>query len=225
MKQGRLLLFPVAVACISLLTPALVRAEGVSAQASEDITASAGPDTTVSQQEANQMVSVKAHLLKTIDARKAQAGEQFQAVVDDTAHLKNGTELQRGTTLIGTIATDQMQTGGNSQLALRFTQAKLKNGQVVPIEAMIAGVGAPLDEMGAAYGEDDDLPSWNSGTLEVDEIGAVHNVDLHSAVAGSDSGTFVSTKKDDVKLSAGSRMTLAIAAQSSDNTTAAGGGQ
>jgi hypothetical protein len=221
MKQGMSSYFSIAVAGLALLAPALVRAEGVSAHASEDVAATSGVNTAVAQQEADQMVSVKAHLLRTIDARKTQAGDQFLAVVDDTVHLKNGTELPRGTELIGTIATDQMK-AGTSQLGLRFTQAKFKNGEVVPIEAMIAGVAAPVGDYSSDYDEEDDLPSWNSGTLQVDETGALSNVNLHSVVAASDSGTFLSRKKDDVKLPAGSRMTLAVAPQGNDNTTAAG---
>ncbi len=215
MKQGRSLFFPVAVACLVLLAPAFVRAE--------DDTAASAVNAAAAQQEANQMVPVRAHLLKVIDARKAQVGDQFQAVVDGTVQLKNGTELPRGTTLIGVVAADQNQAGGNAQLALRFTQAKLKSGQVVPIEAMIAGVAVPAGDTGYQYGGDDALPSWNSSILQVDVIKAVSNADLHSMIAAPDSGTFVSTKRDDVKLAEGSRLTLAVAAQGSDNATAAGG--
>jgi hypothetical protein len=219
MKIGRFSFLSLAVACLALGAPALVRA-----QASDDNSASSAANASVAQQEASEMVPVSGRLLKTIDARKVQAGAPFQVVVDGTVHLKNGTELPRGTTLIGTVATDQMQADGNSQLALRFTQAKLKNGQVIPIEAMIAGIAAPIDDVGDEEA-DVALPSWNSGILQVDQIGAISHVDLHSAVAGAESGTFVSNRKDDVKLAAGSRLALAVAPQSNNNATAAGGSE
>lgn len=47
--------------------------------------------------------------------------------------------------------------------------------------------------------------------LQIDEIGALSGVDLHSRIASKNSGVFVSTKKDDMKLSAGSEFALAIA--------------
>jgi hypothetical protein len=46
----------------------------------------------------------------------------------------------------------------------------------------------------------------------LDEIGVVSSVDLHSSIAGNNSGAYVSTRKDDVELSAGSELALAIAA-------------
>ncbi|HEY1647172.1 MAG TPA: hypothetical protein VGF96_04265 [Terracidiphilus sp.] len=170
------------------------------------------------RREAEQMVPVKVHLVREIDARKDQPGGRFEAQVDDTVHLKTGTELPRGTVLVGTIVTDQMQDQGLSRLALRFTQAKLKDGQVIPIEATIAGITGPA--YSAGYTEDSSgPPSWSPGTLQVDELGVVKDVDLHSRIGGANSGVLVSTTKDNVKLNSGSRMTLAIAAENTNQAT------
>jgi hypothetical protein len=46
----------------------------------------------------------------------------------------------------------------------------------------------------------------------VDEICVVSSLDLHGSIAGSKPGFYVSTRKDDMKLSAGSELALAIAA-------------
>ena len=55
--------------------------------------------------------------------------------------------------------------------------------------------------------------SVDSNQLNIDQIGALKNVDLHSRLASQNSGVFVSTKKDDVKLMKGSRLELALAEQ------------
>ncbi len=60
----------------------------------------------------------------------------------------------------------------------------------------------------------DQIPnSWNDGTLAVDQIGAMNGVDLHSKIASQNSGVFVSTNKDNMKLVNGSELELAIAQQ------------
>jgi hypothetical protein len=211
-----------AIVCLALLTPLLAGAQNLNAQATDETAASSNANPAAAQQEASQMVSANVHLVKALDAKKSQSGTQFEAVVDSTVHLKDGTELPHGTVLLGTVAANQMQAGGTSRLALRFTQAKLKDGKTFPIQAMIAGVAGPPDDID--YTEfANDLPAWNGQTYQVDEIGAVHNADLHSNITGDDSGVFVSTKKDDVKLAAGSRLSLAIAQQNGGTQSSAAG--
>ena len=109
-----------------------------------------------------------------------------------------------------------MNQSGTSKLALRFTEAKLKNGQSVPIKATIVGIAPPVNETA------DNIPvdagdqvsnSWNDGTLIVDQIDALNGVDLHSRISSTNSGVFVSTKKDNMKLEHGSEFLLAIAQQ------------
>jgi hypothetical protein len=159
------------------------------------------------QQEATMMVPAEANLSKALDAKKLQPGKQFSAKLADTVHLKNGPKLPRGTELIGTVGTDDMQLNGNSKLALRITEAKLKDGKTIPIKATIVGI-AP-----SGTPEYSDSNPWTSATLQVDQVGAMKDVDLHSRIAGNNSGVFVTTTKDDVKLGSGSEIMLAIAPQ------------
>jgi len=166
----------------------------------------------VASREAAKMVPAEAVLAQSLDANSIRTGEQFQAKLSDTVHLKDGVKLPKGTALIGTVATDRMRADGTSRLALRFTKAQLKDGKVVPIEATIIGVAPP--EYGSAWdGSDGQAPpdQWNGKVLQVDEIGAISGFDLHSSIAGTDSGVFVSAKKDNVKLSDNTQISLAIA--------------
>jgi len=164
------------------------------------------------QREADQMVPAEAVLVRAIDAKKMQRGQQIEAKLTDTVHLKNGVDLPKGTSLVGKVATDSMGVDGRSTLALQFTKADLKDGKVVPVDATIIGVAPP--EYGAAWdGSASQAPpsAWNGKTLQVDEIGVISGVDLHSRIGGRDSAVFVSSKKDNMKFSNQSQLSLAIA--------------
>jgi len=213
MKYGNFFSLSIAVASLVLITPQLSRAE--TRNGADNTAMNSTAYSSAAQQEAAQMVSGQAHLVKTLDARKVQPGQQFEAVVDGTIHLKNGTELRHGTVLIGNVVTDNMHSNGadgGSRLALRFTDAKLKDGKTVPIEATIAGVAGPASYSGYAS-TNNAPPVWSHSALVIDEQGAMSGVDLHSRIAGANSGVFVSNRKDDVKLNAGSQLSLAIAAR------------
>jgi hypothetical protein len=138
-------------------------------------------------------------------------------------HLKDGSELPRGTALVGTVAADNMQQyGAKSILALRFTQAQLKDGKTIPIQATIVGVAPPMTTDSWDQGAGEAVPDpWNGSALQIDVVGVLSGVDLHSRIDGRNSGVFVSTKKDDMKLAAQSQMSLALTAGS--GSTAKGG--
>jgi hypothetical protein len=166
--------------------------------------------TAAASQVAAQMVPAQAVLSQAIDATKMQPGQQFQAKLSDTVHLKNGVDLPKGTDLVGTVATDKMG-NGESTLALRFTKANLKDGKAVPIEATIVGIAPPAyrSSWDGTGSEAPPIP-WNGRTLQIDDIGVLSGVDLHSTIAGQNSAVFV-TKKDHVKLASASQLSLAIA--------------
>lgn len=181
------------------------------------------PATVEGRVDAQNMVRGSVALTRSMDAKKDRDGSQFEAKLTRTVHLKSGKKLDKGTVLVGMVANDDMQESGRSKLAVRFTEAKLGNGETIPIKATIIQVyppvgltadGSPLpDESGPAYDLDDHANEWNSRQLDVDQIGALRNVDLHSRLASQNSGVFVSTKSDDVKLMKGSQFELAIAEQ------------
>jgi len=175
-------------------------------------------DTSTSQdtdaaQAAMRMVPAQGALVTAIDAKKDSPGKEFQVRLVKTIKLDNGPELRSGTILVGQIAQDDMQVAGNSKLALRITEARLKSGDVVPIKATIVGVAAPntVDTTGHSVmpGEQDNN-TWTNQTLGVDQVNAISNADLHSKIASTNSGVLVSTK-DDVKLKKDTEIELAIA--------------
>jgi len=200
---------------VALATPVLLCPHAAPAQSSANSSYSnPNPTPASATSEAAQMVPAAAELTQPIDARKDHSGEQFYARLTDTVHLKNGTDLPKGTKLMGTISTDSMNPDGTSRLALRFTTADTKNGQSIPIVATIMGVAPPPD--GFVWDASDATPppqQWDGTTLRVDELGAASGFDLHSRIAGQNSGVLVSRKKDKIRLDDLTRFSLAIAPQ------------
>jgi hypothetical protein len=155
------------------------------------------------------LVPAEVELNKTLEARKDQPGAAFEATLKSTVHLKDGTELPRGTVLVGKVTAPNGKSAGASQLALVFTDAKLKGGKDVPIQATIVGLADPVvgTDSNAAY---DGPAPWNGSSMQFDMSGALNNVDLHSAIGSDNSGTLVASGKGGLKLSAGSRISLAL---------------
>jgi hypothetical protein len=143
-----------------------------------------------------------------LDARKLTPGATIETQLVSTVHLPDGTKLPGGTLLTATVVNDTLQ-GRNVRLALRFTDARLKHGQIVPIKAMI------LDVAPASYSDGDldaeIVPDTETGPKEsMDVLGVVSGVDMHSRASGPNSGVFVSSTKTDVKLPSGTQFELAI---------------
>lgn len=180
------------------------------------------------RQEASEMVPARAYLARKMDAKDEKLGTKFTAILADTVHLKNGTELPRGTKLMGTVTNDELNETGNAKLALRITQADLKDGKTIPVKATIVGIWGPESEnsMGYTVSPGQQQPNdWSKKTLAIDEIDALPGVELHSRIAGNNSGVFVTKKKDDVKLSGGSELALAIAPANNTQQGSQNGGQ
>jgi len=146
------------------------------------------------------LVATQGALVQTLDAKKAQIGSEFKVKLNSAVHLDNGTTLPGGTVLVGNIVEDDMQVNGVSKLALRFTHAVTKDGKSVPIHATIVGVAQSADSS----------IDWKPSVARVDQVDVLSNVDLHSALSSKNSGVFVSTKKDNVKLVGGSEIQIAI---------------
>ena len=172
---------------------------------------------------AEHLVPARASLAHALDSKNIKTGDEFRATLDGNVHLTGGLELHRGDALVGKVVTDDMNTPGNARLAIRFTQARLKNGQDVPVKATIISLSTPSDSSGDADLQPDMAPnSWNDGTLRVDQLSVVSGVDLHSRLSSQNSGVFVSTTKNSFKIPAGSELALAIAPENTTAPTSAG---
>ena len=164
------------------------------------------------QPDASKMVPAQVALKTTLDAKKLQPGATFNATLASKVHLANGPELPAGTVLVGQITDDDMQVAGTSKLAVRFTGAQLKNGQIVPIKATIVNVVNADDVVydGTTPAPVQASDNWTV-SQKVDQLNVRAGLDMHSMVASSNSGVFVSSKGKDLQVKAGSQFSIGIA--------------
>jgi hypothetical protein len=208
MRNGTLFRLGVSFAGFVLLGAAIASAQSTQKPQSPNNTISP-----MAQGLAAQMVPAQAVLDKELDSRKAQPGQEFRVTLTSSVQLKNGPELPRGTELVGTVVTDNMNAGAKSTLALRFTQADVHSGSLISIQATIIGISPPSTSDTWDQSDSQAPPQpWNGSALTVDDVGVASGVDLHSRIAGANSGVFVS-RKDEMKIAARSQISLAIAAQ------------
>jgi len=207
MKTRNIMMFSVLSAWLILVGAQLSGAQGPSAT-----TDPAAADNHV----AAGLVQAEVMLARNLDARNDQPGAPFEARLKSTVQLKDGTKLPIGTLLEGKVATPDARDAKASQLSLVFTDAKLKSGKDVPIQATIVGLADPAfgTDLSATY---DGPTAWNGTTTQIDLTGALNNVDLHSTIGGDNSGTLTASGKGNLKLSSGVRLSLALGVRNVNN--------
>lgn len=101
-------------------------------------------------------VSVNAELTKGIDVKKAKVGDLVNAKTTDAVKLADGTELPKGTKLVGKVTDARAKSGSDktSHLAFSLDQAVTKDGHEVALRVMVISVTVPLDspDMAAVTG-------------------------------------------------------------------------
>ncbi len=207
MKYQSALSLPALAACLVLLGPNFAAAK----TAPNATAAEAARASTAGHNEAMEMVPAQADLTNTLDSRNARVGQKFEATLNSKVDLKNGPVLPKGTALVGEVI--ENQTSHNNQpsvLTLRFTQADLKNGKTIPIKATIVGLYSAQNHFQPFSGMMAQTPNyWTPQTLQVDQINALHHVDLHSKISGNNSGVMSSNKN--IHVLPGTKFSLAIA--------------
>ncbi len=202
------------------LAAAILIPPGASAQSTSNPNRNDNPSqSATANTEAAQMVPARAALEHPLDAKDARPGQPFQAKLADKVQFKDGQELPRGTMLVGKVGTDDMNEAGKSKLVLCIDEAKLKDGKTIPLKATIVGIYGPnqgdADTADYTVSAGNQEPNgWNRQFTQVDQIGALSGVDLHSKISSQNSGVLVSTKKDDIKIKDGTELALAIAGES-----------
>jgi hypothetical protein len=216
MKSPKILAIAAAIVALPLSLNAQSR-DIHSASFSKDMD-TASDSASAGEQEAMRMVPAQGALLDSINSGKIGSGNEFKVRLAGKVRLSNGTELPSGTVLVGTVTKNNQQVN-ESQLTLRFTQANLKDGRVVPIKATIVGVARPETSgfEGYSVSPGNQSPNdWTDQILKVEQINVASHVDLHSEIASEDSGVFVSTGNHDFKVAEGTEIKLAIAPGNSE---------
>ena len=166
---------------------------------------SAAADTSAEHAQSLRMVPAQTVFDKSLDGKGLQTGQEIQVTLVQKIKLNDGQELPKGTTLAGTVVSNGKASNGSTKLSVRFTEARLKGGKALPIQAVVTGL-YDSGSLNAQYGTN----SWTPGQVNVEQNSAVSGLVLSSRVGAGESGSF-ETKKDAVKIDRGHALFLAIA--------------
>jgi hypothetical protein len=87
------------------------------------------------------MRPVNAELVSKLDSKTAKTGDEVVVQTKSSVKTADGTEIPKGSKLLGHIVAVQASAGGqNSQMALQFDHAELKGGQSVAIHSEIQSI-------------------------------------------------------------------------------------
>ena len=130
-----------------------------------------------------QAASVTAELTKGIDSKKAKVGDEVNAKTTSEAKLPDGTDLPKGTKLIGNVVDVKAKSKeqNDSHLVLALNRAVLKDGHEVPIRSAVTSMTAPAINTAA------DMPA-GGGSIG----GAAPSGGSANATGGSSGGAAVS---------------------------------
>ena len=90
--------------------------------------------------------SVSAELTKRVDTKNAKPGDEVDARVTSTAKLPDGTELPRGTKLVGKVTDVKAKSkeDKSAHLAFNIDHAVLKDGKQLPVMVAVTSVSGPV---------------------------------------------------------------------------------
>jgi hypothetical protein len=93
---------------------------------------------------------IHATLEKIVHPKKVKVGDEVVARMTEPTKLKDGTELPKGTHIVGKVTDVKMKADkeGPSKLGLLFDKAQLKDGKEVPLSMALVSV-APHWEQGS----------------------------------------------------------------------------
>ena len=127
---------------------------------------------------AAQLKPVTAELADKLDSKSAKQGDSVVVKTDENLQISAGTEIPRGSKLIGHVTNVQARGDGheNSQIAIQFDRAELKSGQSLPIESVIQSVAPAVGAEGtsgissppATYGDataSSSVPTGSMGSM------------------------------------------------------------
>ena len=92
-----------------------------------------------------QAASITAELTKGIDSKKAKVGDEVNAKTTSEAKLPDGTNIPKGTKLVGNVVDVKAKSKeqNDSHLVLALNRAVLKDGHEMPIRSAVTSMTAP----------------------------------------------------------------------------------
>jgi hypothetical protein len=169
------------------------------------------------------MVNIMASFDKTIDAKKAKAGDPITAKTTAATALSDGTKVPTGSILVGHIdSVTPSENKGDSTLVLTFDKLQIKNGKELPVKATVTSIASTAP----AFGDDKpyDPSSYRPGTQGDNKSNSQNNqnsgptaphpiegLTLSGTVHDATSATLTQAKKN-IHLSNTTQLVISVAA-------------
>ena len=111
---------------------------------------------------ASQLQPVTGELVNKLDSKSAKQGDSVVVKTKEDLKFPGGADLPKGSKLVGHVTNVQARADGkeNSQIAIQFDRAEMKDGQNMAIESVIKSV-SPSEGTGSAM--DNSVPGAYSG--------------------------------------------------------------
>ena len=104
----------------------------------------ASPETSTPDTSTAEMSPVNGELVSKLDSKTAKTGDNVVVKTETSIKTADGTEIPKGSKLIGhIIAVQPSGAGTNSQVALQFDHVELKGGQSVAVHSQIQSIAPP----------------------------------------------------------------------------------
>lgn len=89
---------------------------------------------------------LEAKFASNLSTRNAKAGDPVKAKTLKAFKMEDGTELPKGSILVGkvTLSRSKKDGNGNAMLTFRFDEADVKGGAAVPIHGLVVAIGPAL---------------------------------------------------------------------------------
>jgi hypothetical protein len=130
--------------------------------------------------------NVSAELTKRIDTKNAKVGDEVNAKTTSAAKLSDGTNLPKGTKLLGKVTDVRAKSNDDktSHLAFALDRAVLRDGREVPVHAVLTSVAGPA-MASASTADDMAMSSAGSGMAGGGAPGGVSGAGALGGVSGA----------------------------------------
>jgi hypothetical protein len=103
-----------------------------------------------SQIPAADMRPVDGKLVSKLDSKTAKTGDDVVVQTESSVKTADGTEIPKGSKVVGHVVAVHPSAGQNSQVVLQFDRAELKDGKSMPIHSEIASVAPAIEDASSA---------------------------------------------------------------------------
>jgi hypothetical protein len=131
-----------------------------------------------------EMSPVNGELVSKLDTKTAKTGDSVVIQTKASVKTADGTEIPKGSKLVGHVMAVHASAGDNSQMALQFDHVELKGGQSVPVHSQIQSIAPPAGAASASAAGGSSKASTSAPQATGGDSGAV-------AAGGPAAGTVV----------------------------------